>query len=530
MRNFQSTSYSPVFGPHGMVASSHTLSSSVGIDILRSGGNAMDAAIAICAVQCVVEPGSTGIGGDNYCLFSVCGTDNIVGYNGSGTAPMGASVENLKNLGITELTRTSPHSVVIPGAVDAWCRLNADYGTMPLSDLLSPAIDYAKHGYPISPRVAYDWHHHADHLASDSNLSSIFLPVPSVGDIHKQPELARALELIATEGRSAFYEGALAHEMVATLQSKGGLHTLDDFANYTGNYVSPITTTYRGRTIHECPPNGQGAIALLLLNMFETQPAPFSQSDCLTAERIHFELESCRRAYGARGLYIADPVHSDIPISDLLSKSFARCLVDSIDSDSIGYDESLLRLPPHRDTVYISVIDKDRNSCSFINTLFWGWGSGITTSDYGIVLTNRGEGFVLDSSHPNCIGPGKRPLHTIIPAMATKDGKVELCFGVMGGEYQAMGHAQFLSRYYDYGYDIQASQDIPRFMVDPFTGIVELESGISSKTLETLRLKGHIIESTLSPIGGSQAISIDWDKGILIGGSDCRKDGCALGY
>ena len=527
MRNLQHPGRSVVRSLRGMVASSHTLSSSVGIEILQQGGNALDAAIAMCAVQCVVEPGSTGIGGDNYCLYSKGGTDKIVAYNGSGKTPSGLTLDRLKSAGITQLTRTSAHSVIIPGAVDAWCRLNADYGKLPLSELLRPAIHYAEHGYPITERVHFDWQNNSEHLSSDKNLSSIFLPVPLVGEIHKQPELAKALELISTHGRSAFYEGELAKSIVSTLESKGGFHTLDDFATYEGNYVTPITTTYRGRTIHECPPNGQGVIALLLLNMFETRG---DKSDCLTPERIHFELECCRRAYGARGLYLSDSDSMKVPMENLINKDFAHRLVDSIGDDASPDNESLLSITPHRDTVYITAIDKDRNVCSFINTLFWGWGGGITTSDYGIVLTNRGEGFVLDESHPNCIGPSKRPLHTIIPAMVSSDGLVELSFGVMGGEYQAMGHAQFLSRYYDFGLDLQQSQDVPRFMVDPFTGLVEIEDRVQTDILDSLRDKGHNITIAEAPIGGSQAISIDWQTGILSAGSDCRKDGCAIGY
>lgn len=529
MRNLELPGRSPVHATNGMASTSHTLSTQVAVDVLKSGGNAMDAAIAACAVQCVVEPGSTGIGGDNFCLYSPGGGDNIIGYNGSGRAPAAATAEKLAELGVTKLERTSPHSVIVPGAVDAWCQLNADHGTMKLSELLQPAIDLARNGYPVSSRVHFDWASSKAHLQSDENLARIFLPggnVPNVGSLHHQPGLADALEMIGKEGRDAFYRGELATEIVDTLQGKGGLHTREDFANAKGEYVTPISSNFRDHTIHECPPNGQGVIALLLLNLFEGAP----KSDMLSAERIHFELEACARAYGVRDHVLADPAQSEVPMEELLSKAYADILRGTIDPSKKTELGDSLPLPRHKDTVYITVVDKDRNSCSFINTLFWSWGGGITTPKHGIVLTNRGEGFVLDPSHPNCIAPNKRPLHTIIPGMITKNGKTVMSFGVMGGEYQAMGHAQFLSRYFDYGLDIQEAQDAPRFMVDPFDGSAEVESAVPDEVFEKLKSMGHDIHRPDKPVGGSQAIAIDWESGVLTGGSDPRKDGCALGY
>ncbi|MDD9910736.1 MAG: gamma-glutamyltransferase [Ahrensia sp.] len=527
MRNLELPGRSPVPAMNGMAATSHALSSQTAIDVLKSGGNALDGAIAACAVQCVVEPGSTGIGGDCFALFSKGGGSDVIGYNGSGRAPAAASLERLREMGVSELTRTSPHSVIIPGAIDAWCRLNADHGVMPLAELLQPAIDFARHGYPVSSRVHRDWTANAEHLASNPALAKIFLPVPQIGDVHRQPGLADAMEMIGKEGREAFYEGVLAQEMVETLQGLGGLHTLEDFASAAGNYVTPITTQYRGNTIVECPPQGQGVIALLLMNIMARGDVV---EDMLSAERIHLELEACRRGYAARSRYLADPDMSDVPVEAMLSDDYAQRLFDDIDPAAARHPQGAVELPEHRDTVYISVVDKDRNACSFINTLFWGWGSGITTPRHGIVLTNRGEGFVLEEGHPNCLAPGKRPLHTIIPAMVQRDGKTIMSFGVMGGEYQAMGHLQFLTRYLDYGLDIQEAQDAPRWMVDPFTGAVEIESTVATETVDALRSMGHAIERAKTPIGGSQAIAIDWENGVLTGGSDPRKDGCAIGY
>ena len=529
MRDLQMPGRSPVYATNGMAATSHPLSSQAALDVLKVGGNALDAAICACSVQCVVEPGSTGIGGDNFCLYAPGGSSRMVAYNGSGRAPGGAAVERLTALGVGKIERTSPHAVTVPGAVDAWCRLNDDHGTIPLKELLQPAIDLARQGYPVSPRVHADWQSNANHLASNDTLSAIFLPggtVPALGSLHHQPGLADALEMIGREGRAVLYEGELAEEMVACLQSHGGLHKMSDFATARGEYVEPITTEFGGSMVHECPPNGQGAIALLLLNMFAHGPT----DDPLSEERIHFELEACRLAYGMRDRHLADPAQQRVDVASLINPAFAKQLVSRIDPNRATPSPDLPPLTPHRDTVTISVIDKDRNACSFINTLFWGWGSGITTPKHGIVLTNRGEGFVMEPGHPNCIAPGKRPLHTIIPGMVSQQDRVTMSFGVMGGEYQAMGHAQFLSRMADFGCDIQEAQDMPRWMVDPFDGTVEIERGVSADTIESLRQRGHKIDIATRPIGGSQAIAIDWNNGVLIGGSDPRKDGCAAGY
>lgn len=529
MRNFELPGRSPVYSQHGMASTSQPLATQTAIDVLKAGGNALDGAIAACAVQCVTEPQSTGIGGDCFCLYSAGGSTDIIGFNGSGRAPAGLSAAYIKEHNLV-LERTSPHSVILPGAVDAWFQLNRDHGRMPLADLLAPAIDYAKNGFPLSPRVVRDFKANEEHLNSDSNLARIFMPggqVPEVGDVLKQTELASTLAEIARSGRDGFYLGDVASDMVDTLQALGGVHTLEDFANASGDYVTPITTEYRGHTVYECPPNGQGLIALLLLNLMKKFDVG---NDPLAVKRIHQELEACRLAYRSRTDHLADPQHADVPVERMLSDDYADTMRQHINENSATVPTPSVPATAHQDTVYISVVDSDRNCCSFINTLFWPFGSGITTPKTGIVLTNRGEGFVLDEKSPNCLAPGKRPLHTIIPALAAKDGRVNLSFGVMGGEYQAMGQMQFLSRYLDYGCDIQEAQDLPRFMVDPFSGEVEVETGIPEATREALRAMGHSVAASENPIGGSQAIAIDWDKNVLSGGSDPRKDGCSIGY
>lgn len=530
MRNFELPGRSPVHGVDGMAATSQPLSTEVAIDVLKSGGNAMDAAIAACAVQCVIEPQSTGIGGDCFCLYAPKGGADIVGFNGSGKAPSGATAAYFQEQGITELERHSPHAVIVPGAIDAWCTLNRDHGRMPLAELLSFAIHYAKDGYPITSRVHRDINKQRDFLQHDANTARLFLPngvAPVVGHKHRQPELAATLAAIAADGRDAFYTGSIAASMVERLQSLGGLHTLQDFQSTKGDYVTPIATDYRGYTVHECPPNGQGLIALLLLNIMSELPVG---DNALDVDRMHLEIEACRQAYAARTRYLADPDFANVPVEDMLSEEYATSLRNAIDPSRVNAPTNSIELPRHHDTVYISVVDKDRNACSFINTLFWPFGGGISDPATGVVFTNRGQGFSLDPDSPNCIEPGKRPLHTIIPGMVTQNGKTVMSFGVMGGEYQAMGHMQFLTRYLDYGMDIQEAQDAPRFMADPVTGQVEMESGVSETKREALRQRGHVVESAENPVGGSQAIAIDWEQGILTGGSDPRKDGCAAGY
>ncbi len=536
-RNFELPGRSAVYTANAMAATSQPLATLAALDILREGGNALDAAIAACAVQCVVEPQSTGIGGDCFCLYAPHNKEEVIAYNGSGRAPAGLSIDYLASKNQT-LERQSPHSVIVPGAVDAWDTLNRDHGRMPLSSLLQPAIRYARDGFPIAPRVARDMSLQTDIFTDNANWMKIFRPDGKIlesGDMLFQPQLAKSLDLIAQHGSDAFYRGEIAADMVKTLQSLGGVHTLNDFADARGEYVTPISTEFRGHTVYECPPNGQGLIALLLLNMMSQLEV---DADVLSAERMHLEMEACRLAYQVRSSYVADPSFSQVPVEQILSVDYAKQLCASIDRKRAGVyarDHVAIRKgAEHQDTVTLSVVDDEGNACSFINTLFWPFGSGITTGNTGVVLTNRGEGFVLDPDSPNCLEPNKRPLHTIIPGMVKQGGRNVMPFGVMGGEYQAMGHMQFLTRMFDYGCDVQQAQDLPRYMVSPFTGEVEVESGIDAATRATLGAMGHNIVSADNPIGGSQAIYMQYAQTaaspVLSGGSDPRKDGIAAGY
>ena len=531
MRNLQLPGRSPVHVPNGMASTSHPLSTHVAVDVLKSGGNAMDAAVAACAVQCVVEPGTTSIGGDCFCLYSKGGTDDIMAFNGSGRAPAAASIDWYLNQGISEFEVNSPHAVTVPGSIDAWTQLVADHGRKNLGELLQPAIEYARDGYPISSRVHFDLNHYEAFLRANADAAKIYLPngkVPAVGDMHFQPQLANTLKAIADHGRDAFYTGEVAQDIVDHLRSKGGLHTMEDLAAVKGDYVTPISTEYCAHRVHECPPNGQGVIALLLLNVMSGFK-PDSENP-ITVDRLHLELEACRMAYRARNIYLADPDHSDVPVEQILSSEFAASIRDKIDPARAVEPPVDVELPRHEDTIYISVVDKDRNCCSFINTVFTRFGSGLIAPKSGVLLQSRGRGFSLDPDHRNCIAGNKRPLNTIIPGMVTKGDRVVMPFGVMGGQYQAFGHMQFLSRLFDYGLDIQQAMDRPRTMVNPFTGEVEVEDPVSEEIRGELRNRGHRLFAAKEPIGGSQAIWIDWEQGVLTAGSDHRKDGCAIGY
>ena len=531
MRSLQRPGRSPVLAPEGMASTSHPLSTQAAVNILQNGGNAMDAALAACAVQAVVEPESTGIGGDCFCLYSEGGSDKVIALNGSGRAPMGLSAEWLIKQGIHEIPQQSPHAVTMPTAVDAWVQLNRDYGSRPLGDLLQPAIKYARDGFAIGPRVAADFKASASLIKGDADASALYLRDGEnykMGDRFSNPNLAKAMEEIAKHGRDGFYKGWVADDILGKLQSLGGLHSAADFDAAIAEYVTPIKTNFRGYDIWECPPNGQGVIALMLLNIMSGVDK-FGDHP-LSVDRIHHEIEAGRIAYRDRNLYLADPEFSDVPVDQMLSANYAAAIRAQINPVKAFANLPPTTLPPHKHTVYISVVDKDRNACSLINTVFHSFGAGLMTPQSGIVLQCRGQGFVVDPGHPNCIAPGKRPLHTIIPGMATKDGKTVMSFGVMGGEYQAFGHMQFLTRLLDYGMDIQQAQDLPRFFPDPFSDVVEVEEPISDAMREALRARGHNIQPAKKPIGGSQAIYIDWETGMLIAGSDPRKDGCAIGY
>lgn len=535
MRNFQLPGRSPVVAANGMAATSHPLATGTAIQILTQGGNAMDAAVAACAVQGVVEPQSTGIGGDCFALYAPHGKGPVVAYNGSGRSPRSATTDWYREQGIDTIEAHSPHAVTIPGAVDAWACLAGDYGTMGLDKLLQPAIQFARDGYPVHSRVAFDWHRAADTVSRDATTAAIFLPkgnIPNAGDMHAQPLLAKTLSRIAEKGRDGFYKGKVAEDLVAYLKSLGGLHCMEDFEKARGEYVDPIATHYQGYEVLECPPNGQGLTALIMLNILAELGV--SGTDPLSVDRLHLEIEAARLAYQERNRYVADPAKETVPITELLSAEHTRHLCSFIDRQKAmqtlpQVDLPEINLASHGDTVYLCVVDRDNNAVSMINSIYTQFGSGLTGPASGVLLQNRGVSFSLDPHHANCIAPQKRPMHTIIPGMLAKEGKMVMPFGVMGGQYQPAGHAHVLSNLIDYGLDIQEAIDLARVFPLP-EGDVEVEDGIPDSVRKGLASRGHDLARTDAPIGGGQAIWMDWERGVLVGGSDPRKDGCALGF
>jgi gamma-glutamyltranspeptidase/glutathione hydrolase len=531
VRDLEKPGRSQVLARNGMAATSHPLSTLAAINMLQSGGNAMDAAITACAVQCVVEPGSTGIGGDCFALFMPRGEGKVVAFNGSGRLPAAATLQAYhKAVGEKVIPRQSPFAVTIPGAIDAWHQLLRDHGTRTLAEVLKPAIALAHDGCAISERVHVDWVEQEALLNADPGAARILLvggKAPAVGSVHRQPELARTLEAIAAGGRDAFYKGPVAADMVDHLRSLGGLHTLADFEEARGEYVAPISTGFRGHDIWECPPNGQGVVALLILNIlsgFKAEGSPVS------LERYHREIEATRLAYAVRNAALADPAMAHVPVEDLLSPALADKLRAMIVKGKCIETLPAYVPPRHSDTVYITVVDKDRNAASFINSTFNTFGSGLVAPRSGVVLHNRATSFSLVAGHPNQVAPRKRPMHTIIPGMAVKDGRVAMSFGVMGGHYQAMGQASFVSKVYDYGMEMQEAMNLPRVFPLPGTSQVEYELTLDPMVMDGLKAMGYELVRPLRPIGGAQAVSIDWKNGVLTGASDPRKDGCALGY
>jgi len=525
-RDFHLPGRSPVYAAEGMVATSHPLASVAALDTLRAGGTAADAAVTAVAALAVLEPHMTGIGGDCFCILAKPGAP-VWGYNGSGRSGAAARVETLLAQGIKAIGPDSIHAVTVPGAVEAWDAILRQHGRLGLDRALAPAIRFAEEGAPIGQRVAFDWDLAVDRLKRDPGAARHFLRngrAPVAGDRMKNPALATVLRAIAASGPKAFYEGAPAADIVATLGSRGSFLTVEDFARHRGEAAEPISTNYRGLDVVELPPNGQGLTALVLLNILER--FDLAALDPAGAERLHIQLEAARLAYAVRDTHIADPAFMRTPVPALLDKTFARSLADRIDR---GKRVPMPPAPaPGSHTVVLTVVDRDRTAVTLINSLFRSFGVGIATEKTGIMLQNRGHGFVVDPAHPNTIGPSKRPLHTLVPALATRDGRCELSFGVMGAAYQAMGHVNLVVNTVDYGMDVQAAISHPRFF---FAGEdTEVERGVPAAAVEGLKARGHRVVTIPLPLGGGQAIRIDWERGVLIGASDHRKDGCALGY
>ncbi len=532
MRDFHGAGRGPAIAFNGMAATSMPAATLTALDVLRSGGNALDAAVAAAAALAVIEPQSTGIGGDCFCLYASAGQRLVVAMNGSGRAPASATIDWFEQRGITALEATSPHAVTVPGAVAAWEAMLRAHGTRGLGELLQPAIRFAEDGHPVHARVSLDWQEAADKLRATG--AAPFLPggrVPAVGDRFAQPQLGATLRAIARDGARAFYEGAIAADMVATLRARGGLHTEEDFAEgrTSAAFVEPIRTTWRGLEVWQTPPNGQGLLVLMLLGILGGWETP--DGGPLDPLRLHRHLEAARLVYRDRDAFLADPAQAEVPVAHLTSAAYLDGLRALIRDDAAMRclpPPGELAYPPHGDTVTLSVVDRDGNACSLINSLFQSFGSGILAERSGVMLQNRGLGFRLQRGHPNCIAPRKRPMHTIIPGMVTRDGEAIMPYGVMGGHFQPMGQSLFLANHFEYGLDVQAAIDLPRCFA--FEDVVEVERGIPSEVIDRLARLGHTIERVVMPHGGGQAILIDRARGVLMGGSDPRKDGVALGY
>ncbi len=526
MRDFQLPGRSSVFAVNGMCATSHPLAAKVAVQILESGGNAVDAAIAAAALLGICEPHMCGIGGDCFVLIKPKGTERIVALNGSGRASAASDAGILRDQGKKFIDIKSIDSVTIPGAVDAFCRLSEDWGQIGLKASLAPAIHYATKGVPVGARAAFDWVNNSERLQGVARGYFLFDGAPPrPGAVFRAPAHAKALQKIALEGRRGFYEGAVADDMVKSLQAMGGVHTLDDFAATNSVYVDPISGFYRDIELVEHPPNGQGATAILMNNIL--QNFDLAALDPTGAQRAHLEAEATKLAMDARDRFIADFDYTS-RLEHMTAQETGTALAALINPRQANQDARIMSQSVHKDTSLLTVVDKDQMAVSLIYSLFHGFGSGLASDKYGIAFQNRGAGFTLESGHPNELKGGKRPLHTIIPAMLKSKDKTFMPFGVMGGAYQPTGHSHVISNMVDFGMHPQAAIDAPRcFAVD---GELQVERGYSDDVRSKLSDMGHNVVVPLKPLGGAQAILIDYDNGVLEGASDARKDGCALGY
>ncbi len=516
----------------GMVGASNPLAAQGGLNILRAGGNAADAAVATSALMNVMDPGSCGIGGDCFALYFDAKTKQVTALNGSGRAPQALTLEKVRALGWQKMNPHHAHSVTVPGAVRGWQDLLARHGTMTLADVLGDAIYYAEEGFPTAPVVGYRWQRSGAFLRNAANAEE-YLPKgapPKAGQVLRLPGLAKTLRAIAEGGADAFYSGPVAEAIVKSLQERGGLMSLDDLKAQHSTWDEPIHTDYHGITIYECPPNGQGLTALIALNIaenFNLKSLPWD-----SAERIHLMAECMRLAWADAHEYIADMRRAEVPVDRLLSKEYAAKRAALIQPYyAIDPPPSPGELPGGSDTIYLSVVDGAGNACSFIKSLYMGFGVGIVAKGTGVWLQNRGAGFSLRPGHRNCLAPGKRPYHTIIPGLALKDGELWASFGVMGGFMQPQGHFQVISAMVDDELNPQEALNRPRWQIDNGDpgGSLLIEDGCPFKTLAGLAERGHRIQPEAGigrgNFGRGQIIRYDAESGIMHGGSEPRADG-----
>ncbi len=537
-------SRSVVIARRGIVATSQPLAALAGLDVLKQGGNAVDAAIAANAVLGVVEPMSCGAGGDLFAIVWDAKTQKLYGLNASGRSPYVLNRDVFKKLELAEIPDEGPLCWSVPGCVAGWDDLRQRFGSMPFDKTLAAAIDYAEDGFPVSEIIANYWHTNQKSLRRWPDSAKTFLidgRAPHEGEVFRNPNLARTLRAIASGGRDAFYKGRNAETIVSYSEAHGGYFSLKDFADHQNEWVDPVSTNYRGFDVWELPPNGQGIAALQMLNLLE--PFDLRSLGVGSAEYLHLFVEAKKLAFADRAKFYADPAGQHLPTAELISKAYAAERRKRIDPDHAATDvpagEPKLQ---HGDTVYVTAVDKDRNCCSLIQSNYYGFGSKVVPGDVGYVLQNRGALFALDDHHLNRLEPHKRPFHTIIPAMVTKDGRPVFCFGVMGGDMQPQGHVQVLVNVVDFDMNVQQAGDFARVRhlgsATPTGqpakggGTVSVESGIPMSVRDALRAKGHRVEVAADGggFGGYQGIWIDWAGGTLRGASEARKDGCAVGY
>jgi gamma-glutamyltranspeptidase/glutathione hydrolase len=528
---------SPIYAKKGIVASSQPLASEAGIRILQKGGNAADAAVATAAALNVTEPCSTGIGGDCFCLYFDNKSKTVSGLNASGRAPANLNLDILAEQGISgSLPPLSVHTITVPGAAAGWVDTIERFGTLDLTTILTPAIELAEEGFPVAPFTARAWNRSTRILKTGPHAEEMLLngESPKEGEIMKNPTLAQTFTELAEHGKAGFYEGRIAEAIIDLVQSKNGVMTLEDLKNHKSTFDEPISTDYRGVEVYEIPPNGQGITALIALNILEE--FEIDKMEHSSVEHLHVMIEAMRIAFADTRWYVADPAIVEVPIKELISKQYAAQRKKLIDLTKASVDVKKGSPFSSSDTVYFSIVDGEGNACSFINSNYMGFGTGLIPKGCGFTLQNRGANFSLDKNHPNALAPKKRPYHTIIPGMATKDNELYASFGVMGGFNQPQGHAQVICNMVDFGMNPQEALNAPRFTIRDGTsgGKVALEEGISTATMSTLNNMGHEIIPTSGVsrmiFGRGQIITRNPKNGVLCGGSSPRADGLAIGW
>ena len=527
-RDFELCGRSEAVGMNGMAATSHPQATLAAIDILRAGGNAIDAAVCAAAVQTVVEPTQTGIGGDCFALIQRRSDSKPIALNGSGWSPKAASIDWFFERKLTDIAVESPHAVTVPGSVASWERLVKDYGRLEWMQILAPAITLAQYGCCIPERLARDWGKQRDKLRRNRAASELFLfggETPQPGTLHKQPALARTLTAIAKNGAREFYQGQVAVDLIATLRQQGGVHAVEDFVEFAPEYVTPISVGYRGYDLWECPPNGQGIVPMLMVKGLEA--FDLGKWSSLSAQRFHLQAEFARLAYAERDAFVADPRTGQVPVDYLLSDRHIGEMRKRVSLTRRMPAVETYPSKPHRDTVFICVVDRDQTAVALINSIFEDFGCGIACEKTGVIFHNRASSFVVEPGHPNAIAARKRPMHTIIPAMLAKGGKAVMPFGVTGAHFQPNGQVGVLTNIVDYDMSVQAAIDHPRMFARDES--FELERTVPESVAEELRALGHNVTRPENPLGTAQAIWIDHDRGLLRGGADGRRDGIALG-